>query len=186
MQSYNVSAGDNILASEYNKLRSDLPPVGSVIFWALSSVPDGWLLCDGSSILVANYGSLFAIIGYTFGGAGANFTLPDMRERFVFGKSGTYAIGSTGAGTVTLASTNLPSHYHSITAEANHTHGIDVTTGAPQTLINVYANTATDGGTYATDSAGTHDHGAFTGSTGSGNAFTILPPYLALHSIIKY
>ena len=61
-------------------------PTGSLTPFAGSSAPTGWLLCDGSSKLVADYPNLYGVIGYTYGGAGANFSLPDMRGRAPFGK----------------------------------------------------------------------------------------------------
>ena len=63
-----------------------LPP-GGVMFFAGSGAPTGYLVADGASVPVATYPNLFAQIGYTYGGAGANFSLPDGR-----------GIGLAGAG----------------------------------------------------------------------------------------
>lgn len=41
----------------------------------------GWLKCDGRALPIANYMSLYKVIGTTFGGSGSNFKLPDMRGR---------------------------------------------------------------------------------------------------------
>jgi len=43
-------------------------PVGAVLPYAGSSPPEGWLLCDGSSLGTASYPDLFSVIGYTYGG----------------------------------------------------------------------------------------------------------------------
>lgn len=59
------------------------PGFGQVHFG--SALPSGWLWCDGSSYLVAAYPTLFTAIGYTFGGGGLNFNVPDMRGRVPIG-----------------------------------------------------------------------------------------------------
>jgi microcystin-dependent protein len=46
------------------------------------------LLCDGTSYTTAAYPALFAAIGYSFGGSGANFNVPDFRGRFLRGVDG--------------------------------------------------------------------------------------------------
>jgi microcystin-dependent protein len=61
-------------------------PAGAVIAFAGSSTPTGWLLCAGQSLPTASYTALFGAIGYTYGGSGANFSLPDLRGRVVAGK----------------------------------------------------------------------------------------------------
>lgn len=40
--------------------------------------PGGWLLCDGSLHNVTDYPALFAVIGYTYGGAGTQFAVPNL------------------------------------------------------------------------------------------------------------
>jgi microcystin-dependent protein len=61
-------------------------PTGVVLPFAGLVAPSGWLLCDGSEVLISNYPELFDIIGYQFGdittllGLGS-FKLPDMRGR---------------------------------------------------------------------------------------------------------
>jgi microcystin-dependent protein len=75
-----------------------LVPVGSIQPFAGGSdkVPDGWELCDGSSVSSSDpkYARLYAVIGTTFGngsktGSGqagtGNFNLPDLRGRFIRG-----------------------------------------------------------------------------------------------------
>lgn len=63
--------------------------VGSIIPYAADNVGPilqiGWALCDGSSLKTADYPHLFAVIGYTNGGAKDSFLLPDLRGRFLRG-----------------------------------------------------------------------------------------------------
>lgn len=65
-------------------------PIGSINAFAGSTSPTGWLLCDGSEVLISLYPELFDVIGYTYGisssllGVGT-FKLPDLRGRFALG-----------------------------------------------------------------------------------------------------
>lgn len=61
-------------------------PPGTIIDYAGTSAPTGWLLCFGQSVAVATYQALFNAIGYTYGGSGANFTIPDLRGRVLAGE----------------------------------------------------------------------------------------------------
>jgi microcystin-dependent protein len=56
-------------------------PSGTLLTYAGSTAPDGWLLCDGSAISRTTYARLFAAISTTYGtGDGAlTFNLPDLR-----------------------------------------------------------------------------------------------------------
>lgn len=55
------------------------------IFWGAGTVPIGWLLCNGATLQTSQYPALFAAIGYTHGGSGSTFKLPDSRGQFVRG-----------------------------------------------------------------------------------------------------
>jgi microcystin-dependent protein len=52
---------------------------------AANSIPTGYLEADGSSLDTTTYADLFAVIGYTFGGSGSSFNLPDLRGQFLRG-----------------------------------------------------------------------------------------------------
>jgi microcystin-dependent protein len=102
-------------------------PAGSVQMFAGSTVPTGWLLCNGAAISrTGANAALFAAIGVTYGaGDGSTtFNLPDMRSRMPIGAgTGTgltnRTLGTAGGGeTKTINSANLPIHTHTI----NHDH----------------------------------------------------------------
>ncbi len=154
-----------------------------------SSIPSGWLLCDGSEVSRTTYSELFDLIGETFGiGDGSTtFNLPNVSDRFVIGKSSTYAMGSTGGGSFNVTADNMPTHNHTISSTGStHTHEIGGYAGPPyNNHITAWPNpVGSDGTTTFSNESWTHTH--ILGNTGSSTAVTILPVYLALAFIIKY
>ena len=74
-------AQDQVRREEFNAdnlkidtLLKKLVPTGCIMFWSGSTedIPEGWVLCDG------------------------NNGTPDLRNRFVVGAGGDYAVGDTG------------------------------------------------------------------------------------------
>jgi microcystin-dependent protein len=70
---------------------SNIPtvPIGCLMPFAGTVLPNGYLLCDGGEVRISEYPELFGIIGYTYkrlGLRGKNtFALPDLRGRFPMG-----------------------------------------------------------------------------------------------------
>jgi len=82
------------MGAQYIPNSQSFEPIGTIkmmIIPTTASIPSGWLWCDGSSKSTAAYPALFALWGYKFGGAGANFLLPNMRNNFPVGTNGTNA-----------------------------------------------------------------------------------------------
>jgi len=98
--------------------------VGSIIYWPVAAVPAGWLACDGTSYLVAAQPDLFAVIGYTFGGAGPNFNVPDCRNRYVFGVGTALALAANDGLAVGARISNT--HIHPGTAAVTGAAGAGV------------------------------------------------------------
>lgn len=73
-------------ATVNNALRISVP-AGSVLSFARSTAPSGFLKCDGSAISRTVYADLYSAIGTVFGvGDGSTtFNLPDLRGEFVRG-----------------------------------------------------------------------------------------------------
>jgi microcystin-dependent protein len=63
-------------------------PTGSVFYIVQPAAPAGYLVCDGSLHSITSYPSLFAAIGYSYGGSGSTFRLPDLRGEFIRGHDG--------------------------------------------------------------------------------------------------
>jgi microcystin-dependent protein len=116
-------------------------PTGSMMPFAATSAPDGWLLADGSSVSRSTYADLFAAIGTAYGTVDGNtFNLPDTRGKFLRGVAGGEVSdpdrasriacntgGATGDNVGSCQSSELKSHGHADTFSANqssHLHGI--------------------------------------------------------------
>lgn len=166
-----VSNGAGALPT-FQTLGNTAVPVGTIIDFAGTSAPSDYLVCDGSSVAVATYPALHASIGYTWGGAGANFNLPNMQRRTAIGSGGSVvgpvgnAVGNTGGEeTHTMTTAELVAHTHTYTAP---------------TFINQYNATAS-----ATASNGS-------GSTSTGNGpgsatpFNVMQPSAVVLKCIRY
>jgi microcystin-dependent protein len=162
----------------YINTTSTVPPGAMSDFGGVAgNLPVGWLLCDGNSYPTATYPALFAAIGYTWGGAGANFNVPDMRGRASIG----YGAGAgltnrsvmgqlIGEESHILAVSEIPSgltvtdpghnhsqnpHGHSIT-DPGHTHvekGVTGGVGSSNTISLSNSGTAQTNSTSSTVSA---------------------------------
>ena len=95
---FNVAtATENNHAVNYqqmNEFVAPLSPAGTVIWYAGSSAPEGYLLCDGSEVSRTTYDKLFECIGVKFGvgDTTSTFNLPDLIGKFIEGSAtaGTY------------------------------------------------------------------------------------------------
>lgn len=53
--------------------------VGEIVLWSGSKVPVGWRVCDGSVVPIDNTTyALINITGYSYGGGGNSFELPNL------------------------------------------------------------------------------------------------------------
>ena len=123
-------------------------PLGTIVNWPSSSLPVGWLKCDGSAISRTDYSSLFAIIGTTFGGGDGSttFNLPNITDKNILGNG---TINETGGNnSITLAVENLPSHYHDYYFEHSHDTSVTIKSGGAHT--HSFSDTSS--------SAGAHTH----------------------------
>ena len=122
------------------------PTVGDTKFSAATSDHLGWIRCDGRTFNVADFQFLFNVIGYSFGGSGTQFTLPDPRGRVpgaiglgkdINNSTFTAILGlSTGEYVHTLTIPEIPSHNHGVAAGVqnaanNSTSVVNVTVNDP-------------------------------------------------------
>ena len=80
--------------------------VGTILPWSNSTLPSGYLNCDGSAVSRSTYSALFAVIAtdYGVGDGSSTFNLPDLQDKVPVGVSGSKAVASSGgAATATPA-----------------------------------------------------------------------------------
>ena len=99
-------------------------PAGSVFSFATSTVPTGYLECNGAAVSRSTYASLFSAISTTWGvGDGSStFNLPDLRGQFVRGWDNSAGVDS-GRSFASSQSDQNKSHNHSIN-DSGHNHTI--------------------------------------------------------------
>ena len=70
-------------------------PPGFILPFAGTSIPEGWLICNGAAVSRTEYAALFSAIGTKWGeGDGSTtFNLPDLDERFIEGTVDTSKVG---------------------------------------------------------------------------------------------
>src|SRR5262252_4100591 len=97
------------------------PYVGEIRMFAGTFNPVGWMFCEGQLLPISENETLFQLIGTTYGGDGQNtFAVPNLSGRVPI-HMGTSSFGSTytigqmaGSETITLGTTQIPGHAHSI------------------------------------------------------------------------
>lgn len=180
---------NNLITYEYRRdinFESAIP-AGEIRPYAGATAPFGWALCDGTEYQVDDLPRLFAAVGYTYGGSDGVFQVPDARGRVLAGKddmggtaanvltsAGSGVDGATlgaegGAQNVTLTTTQIPPHTHTI----NTRNGRNVSSGGTD---NVAMSTSVNN-TMTSNSAG--------GSAGVTQAHNNVQPTLITNYIIK-
>lgn len=99
----------NMLALPYASATATVP-VGTVVAFMGQTVPEGWLLCDGSEISRGTYAELFTQLGTMYGeGDGAStFNLPDLTDgKFLEGATTAGAVMNPGLPNITGSSNRL-------------------------------------------------------------------------------
>ncbi len=183
---FNGSALTNIVAIE----------VGTILPWSNSTLPSGYLNCDGTAVSRSTYSALFAIIGtdYGVGNGSSTFNLPDLQDKVPLGVSSSNAVASSGGaatvtptGTITIGaitpagsiSGSTVNHTLSTSEIASHAHVIPIGNPSDSSVQNTNIfNSQTNFGydirkKFDSESAGgggSHSHSL--SATFSGNAVT--------------
>lgn len=152
---------------------SNVFPKGTILDYAGSGAPSGWLLCDGTAVSRTTYSGLFTVIGVTWGaGDGSTtFNVPDLKGRVTIG------VG-TGTGLTARAladSGGAETHVLSVGELAQHAHSI------PTAVAPAGAVTAVGKAVNLTAAAN-----ANTNNIGSNNPHNNMQPFKATTKIIKY
>ena len=180
------------------------PMLGSIDFVGFNFAPRGWAACDGQTLPISSNTALFSLLGTTYGGDGrTTFALPDLRGRVPMHKGqgpglSPRVIGQNGgAETHALTNVEMPAHTHAATTTVDPSglkmRGNNGTAATPDPNGNALATTGRNN-TYIAAApnvdmapgsvAGTASALTTIGSTGGGQAFSTMQPYLVLNCII--
>ena len=172
---------------------------GAIQMWPTGTAPSGYLLCNGASVSTTTYAALFGVIGYTFGGSGGIFLLPNYINRMPYGTT----IGAIGGS----ADAIVPSHSHTATSSTStsitdpgHKHsdrmsvGHDDNNGTNGQDASINLRQSSDAPVlsyYGTNETATTGISATSSTSTTVNATGVsvtnanLPPYLGINFIIK-
>lgn len=171
-------------------------PSGMITPYGGTSAPSNWLLCHGQSLSTSTYAALHTAIGFTYGGSGSAFNVPDLRGRVIAGQDD---MGGSSANRLTSpingdtlgAAGGSESHALTLAETAAHNHFLladveDAGTSYP-TASQYVAKKGNWGSVNSYQASGTAT-GATLGlssTAGSGNGHPNVQPTLILNYIIK-
>lgn len=149
-------------------------PIGTIMAFAGSTVPDTYLLCDGTSYEISKYPDLYAAIGTTYGQVDdTHFNVPDLRETVLVG------VGTRASGVATHDTYTLGQFKDDQLQQHRHYRFSNDENGAS------YAGTGGTG--YWTPTSSSGDYGSETGHISVGRAgSTTHGKQMGINYIIKY
>jgi len=185
---------------------SKFVPIGTILLYAGRTIPNGWLLCDGSKLDPFVHPEHFALSQLILSTYGEMYQLPDLRGRCPIGVDSRHLLGQPfGEETHTLTVHEIPSHRH---YGPNHTHSGTThrdtssaiyydapRTVSPNSFVNIYATSGSRWcETQRFNSIGYHTHdfvtdiggGESTTSVGDSLPHNIMQPSLTINFLIKY
>ncbi len=200
---FSLGSGNWVCLSYTYGSSGSVPP-GTIMDFASSTAPSGWLACDGTAVSRTTYARLFAVIGTTWGSGNGSttFNVPSLARRVLVGSggSGTGTLGATvgstgGSETHTITEAQLPSHTHSVpslsvsaTGSGNVLSDNGNGGGASTALVkttNSSGNETVSGAATSISVSGSTGTGTSGGGSGSGSAHNIMQPAAVVLKIIK-
>lgn len=164
----------------------DTLPIGIILPLSTSTIPEGYLLCDGSAVSRTEYSTLFSVIGTTYGeGDGSTtFNIPDLQGKVPVGQDSDDTdfdtLGETGGEkTHTLTTQEMPSHSHNRARIIAGNQFLGPSGGSYANVAGINLNT----GAYPfTDET---KNNVEVGNAGGGQPHNNLQPYTVVKYIIK-
>jgi microcystin-dependent protein len=102
------------------------PFVAEIRVFGFNFPPRGWAQCNGQFMPISQNTALFSLVGTTYGGDGrSTFALPDLQDRAALHQGqgqglSMHVLGETGGEqAVTLLTSEMPVHSHTLQARAN-------------------------------------------------------------------
>jgi microcystin-dependent protein len=169
----------------------NLLQIGVFKFSVRTSDHLGWLLCDGRLLNINEHPLLFAIMGYSFGGSGDFFQLPDPQSRMVGaigqgpGLTNRTLGEKAGSETHTLTIDELPTHNHTLT-DPGHTHTYTGPEGEEGIEFDPTQGLFAVLRTYQDTQTNSSITGITINNTGGGQPYDIMQPILFIGNLFVY
>ena len=95
------------------------PYVGEIRMFGGNFAPANWFFCEGQTLPISEYDTLFTLIGTSYGGDGQEtFNLPDLRGRIPMHQGNGFILAENGGvEEVTLTQAQTPVHNHAFLAD---------------------------------------------------------------------
>ena len=155
------------------------PYIGEIRMFGGNFPPVGWAFCDGQLLQIAEYDTLYVLIGTRYGGDGqSTFALPNLQSRVPMHQGNGFIMAETGgAEEITLTVQQIPSHNHAFLGAAVNGDQTNAGGQLPANSFNVtpYINQAP---------TGNMNVGAIS-PVGGSQPHTNLQPYLTISFIIS-
>jgi microcystin-dependent protein len=169
--------------------------LANVTIFAGNFAPQGYMLCQGQLLSIAEYTALYSLIGTTFGGDGQNtFGLPDLRGRRPIHPGqgpgmANYQLGQVGGNEqATITGLQMPVHTHQFVSASGAPYAFPTAGNQNTPVSNVPAALAGGHSAYATAASGTvlgsSSTPAMTPIAGNSQPIDIRSPYMAMNYII--
>lgn len=152
----------------------------TVQWTVVNTIPDGWLIADGSIVLIDDYPDYAATCDPLLIVSGTEVALPDLTDRVPVGSGSTYQLDDMGGSTVeTLTTDQMPTHSHTQNPHAHstttHVDGVLPEGGlVPIPAVLPIPIPSVTGLQTATNN-----------NTGGGNSHNNMQPYYALKPIVR-
>ncbi|MEH6832181.1 MAG: tail fiber protein [Sulfitobacter sp.] len=163
------------------------PFIGEIRMVGFNFAPRGWATCDGQLIPISQNQSMFSLLGTIYGGDGrTTFGLPELRGRTPMhhgtgpGRVSRRMGEQAGQETVTLTTSQMPSHTHTATMRAE---------GRPGNVATPAGNIIAAGSNIFRANAPVEDVSMDAGSvlvapTGSGHPHDNMAPFQVVNFVI--
>jgi microcystin-dependent protein len=168
----NLKVKSGLESKEYGQ--NVLPQVGTILIYAGTTAPAGWLLCNGSTFDQTLYPQLYTILG-------SSNTLPDLRERYLIGKGSDSLDLNTNTGSSNHEHSYSYAGNNSNNTAVSHAHNVGTFFNATYTAhahysylnvgIDFFGNNAANYRAGNSQNMTTQNHEHYTGGYASGSNY---------------
>jgi microcystin-dependent protein len=164
------------------------PFVAEIRIFGFNFAPRGWAMCNGQILSISQNTALFSLLGTTYGGDGkSTFALPNLQGAAPLDAGqgpglSLYDLGQSGGeSTVTLLTSEIPAHQHTVSAVAS---GGDQS--SPQNAVWAQAGTGRQGANIYTQNTASNValNPQALAPAGNGQPHINMSPYLTLNFCI--